>query len=49
MDSTLAFKKTLLSHLDNGKMPSPKELGDDAKIVSSKPETTHDDNPPKDV
>ena len=49
VDSTLAFKKALLSHLDNGRMPEPKELGDDAMIVPSKPEKMHDDNPPKGV
>ena len=49
VDSTLAFKKALLSHLDNGRMPEPKELGDDASIVPSKPEKIHDDNPPKGV
>ncbi|WP_304210987.1 hypothetical protein [Helicobacter canis] len=47
VDSALAFKKALLSHLDNGRMPEPKELGDDASIVPSKPEKIHDDTPPK--
>lgn len=47
INSTLAFKKTLLSHLDNGRMPEPKELGDDTTMLPSKPEKMHDDTPPK--
>lgn len=47
VDSVLAFKKALLSHLDNGRMPDPKELGDDATIVPSKTEKMYDDNPPR--
>ncbi|MCR2113675.1 hypothetical protein CUPS4064_05910 [Campylobacter upsaliensis] len=46
VNSTLEFKRALLSHLDNGKMPDPKELGDDAKILPITPEKIHDDNPP---
>lgn len=46
VNSTLEFKKALLSHLDNGKMPDPKELGDDARIIPITPKRIHDDNPP---
>lgn len=46
VNSTLEFKRALLSHLDNGKMPDPKELDDDARILPITPEKIHDDNPP---
>ncbi|EAL3832330.1 hypothetical protein A9743_00635 [Campylobacter upsaliensis] len=46
VNSTLEFKRALLTHLDNGKIPSPKELGDDARILPITPEKIHDDNPP---